>query len=128
MSKFDEWFDSEYSNYGYSYKKLYDENHDLYGSEFVNDRYDAYKAGAQSKQAEIDDHIKRRLELAKEKQVLINEIDELRKRIDEALKAMEAESANSWGLWKEKADMYEQGASDAYERSYWILKGTTNER
>lgn len=56
------------------------------------------------------------------------EIDELQKRIDDALKAMDGESVNSWGLWKEKADMYEQGASNAYEKSYWILKGTTNEQ
>ena len=54
-------------------------------------------------------------------------VEELRKRIDESLKAMEDESNNSWGLWKEKADMYEQGASDAYEKSYWILKGKQND-
>ncbi|WP_284083962.1 hypothetical protein [Acinetobacter nosocomialis] len=40
---------------------------------------------------------------------------------------MDAESSNSWGLWKEKACMYEQGASNAYEKSYWILKGEEND-
>lgn len=64
MKSFDEWFDKEYSNYGNSYKKTYDEKHDIYGSQFVDERYDAYKAGQQSKQAEVD---------------------EFRKRIDEAL-------------------------------------------
>lgn len=87
-----------------------------------------YLAGAQSKQAEIDEckEVASSIEDAylREK----TKVDELRKRIDDALRAMEAESENSWGLWKEKADMYEQGASNAYEKSYWILKGTTNEQ
>ena len=55
-------------------------------------------------------------------------VDELQSRVDEALERMDAESSNSWGLWKEKADMYEQGASDAYEKSYWILKGNKYEK
>lgn len=86
-----------------------------------------FQAGAQSKQAEIDELQK---EIDSYKCIygkLKLERNELRKRIDDALKAMEAESENSWGLWKEKADMYEQGASNAYEKSYWILKGTTDE-
>ena len=53
--------------------------------------------------------------------------DELQAMVDKALERMDAESSNSWGLWKEKADMYEQGASDAYEKSYWILKGNKDE-
>lgn len=52
-----------------------------------------------------------------------DEVDELQKRIDDALKTMDVESVKSWELWNERADMYEQGASNAYERSYWILKG-----
>lgn len=80
---------------------------DKYNSRECEVHNHAFYLGAQSKQAEID---------------------ELRKRIDDALKAMDGESANSWGLWKEKGDMYEQGASNAYEKSYWILKGTTNEQ
>lgn len=51
------------------------------------------------------------------------EIDTLQKRIEDALNMLDAESENSWKLWKETADMYEQGASNAYERAYWILKG-----
>lgn len=50
-------------------------------------------------------------------------IDTLNKRIEDALNMLETETENSWKLWKEKADMYEQGAANAYERSYWILKG-----
>lgn len=50
-------------------------------------------------------------------------IDALNTRIEDALIMLETESENSWKFWKEKADMYEQGASNAYERSYWILKG-----
>ena len=67
---FDEWFEK---------------NGELYREPTSDERY-LFEAGAQSRQAEID---------------------ELMRRIDEALKAMEAESENSWGLWKEKADMYE---------------------
>lgn len=50
-------------------------------------------------------------------------IDTLNKRIEDALNMLETETENSWKLWKEKADMYEQGAANAYERSYWTLKG-----
>lgn len=96
--------------------------------------YDAAREVWQHQQAKIDELQERVKELE-----LINfdselhfdaakeHIDELQKRIDEALKMMDAESSNSWGLWKEKADMYEQGASDAYEKSYWILKGNKDE-
>ena len=50
-------------------------------------------------------------------------IDGLNKHIEDTLNMLETESENSWKLWKEKADMYEQGAANAYERAYWILKG-----
>lgn len=119
---FDEWFDTT------TYRGYVDEN----------DMESAWDAGAQSKQAEIDE-LRNKLLLMKgwekiahkngeDKRKLYTEVKELRKRIDDALKAMDAESENSWGLWKEKADMYEQGASNAYEKSYWILKGKTNEQ
>ncbi|MGE9796833.1 hypothetical protein [Acinetobacter baumannii] len=54
-------------------------------------------------------------------------VGKLQARINNSLEKMDAESSNSWGLWKEKACMYEQGASNAYEKSYWILKGEEND-
>lgn len=44
------------------------------------------------------------------------------KRIDEVLEYLDGESANRWGLWKEKADMLDQGASNAFEEAYWMVK------
>lgn len=70
MKSFDEWFNKEYSNYGDSYKELYDENSDSYKSEFVDDRYGAFQAGQQSKQAEVD-------ELRKRIDVLTGKVNEM---------------------------------------------------
>ena len=82
---------------------------DFYNTAFKQESYctkswglAAYIAGQQSKQ---------------------DEVDSIQKRIEDVLSTLETESENSWKLWKEKADMYEQGAANAYERSYWILKG-----
>lgn len=44
------------------------------------------------------------------------------KRVDEVLEYLDSESANRWGLWKEKADMLDQGASNAFEEAYWMVK------
>ena len=44
------------------------------------------------------------------------------KKVDEVLEYLDGESANRWGLWKEKADMLDQGASNAFEEAYWMVK------
>ena len=54
------------------------------------------------------------------------EIDELQKRIDDALNMLDSLQEQHWKKWKECADMMDQGASNAYEHSYWILKGQNN--
>lgn len=54
MSEFEKWFDSEYSNFGRKASIFYDAEHDLYDSQFIDERYDAFKAGQKSKQSEID--------------------------------------------------------------------------
>lgn len=54
LVEFEEWFDDEYSNYGKSYKERYDGRNDTYSSQFVDERYDAFKAGQQSQQGEVD--------------------------------------------------------------------------
>ncbi|MEG2266833.1 hypothetical protein [Acinetobacter sp. P8-3-8] len=50
------------------------------------------------------------------------ELEDQQKRIDEVLEYLDGESANRWGLWKEKADMLDQGASNAFEEAYWMAK------
>lgn len=55
-------------------------------------------------------------------------IDDQTKKIIDVSEILEAESSNSWGLWKEKADMMEQGASNAYEKSYWLIKGVIDKQ
>ena len=50
------------------------------------------------------------------------ELEDQHKKIDEVLEYLDGESANRWGLWKEKADMLDQGASNAFEEAYWVAK------
>lgn len=50
------------------------------------------------------------------------ECEEFQKKADEVLEYLDGESANRWGLWKEKADMLDQGASNAFEEAYWMAK------
>ncbi|WP_250697800.1 hypothetical protein [Acinetobacter sp. ANC 3781] len=49
-------------------------------------------------------------------------LEDQHKKVDEVLEYLDGESANRWGLWKEKADMMEQGASNAFEEAYWMVK------
>jgi len=62
--------------------------------------------------------------------ILQSEYERLQNKLKNVLEALDGESSNSWGLWKEKADMLEQGASNAYEKAYWMVKevlgGETN--
>ena len=50
------------------------------------------------------------------------ECEDQHKKVDEVLEYLDGESANRWGLWKEKADMLDQGASHAFEEAYWMDK------
>lgn len=50
------------------------------------------------------------------------ELEDPHKKVDEVLEYLDGESANRWGLWKEKADMLDQGASNAFEEAYWMVK------
>lgn len=50
------------------------------------------------------------------------ECEDQHKKVDEVLEYLDGESANRWGLWKEKADMLDQGASNAFEEVYWMVK------
>jgi hypothetical protein len=50
------------------------------------------------------------------------ECEEFQKKADEVLEYLDGESANRWGLGKEKADMLDQGASNAFEEAYWMAK------
>lgn len=50
------------------------------------------------------------------------ELEDQHKKVDEVLEYLDGESSNRWGLWKEKADMMEQGASNAFEEAYWMVK------
>ena len=50
------------------------------------------------------------------------ELEDQHKKVDEVLEYLDGESANRWGLWKEKADMLDQGASNALEEAYWVAK------
>lgn len=44
------------------------------------------------------------------------------KKIEDVLHQLDALQEQYWSKWEEKADMMYQGASVAYENSYWMLK------
>ncbi len=50
------------------------------------------------------------------------ELEDQHKKVDEVLEYLDGESANRWGLWKENADMLDQGASNAFKEAYWMVK------
>lgn len=50
------------------------------------------------------------------------QVEDQHKKVDEVLEYLDGESVNRWGLWKEKADMLDQGASNAFEEAYWMAK------
>jgi len=49
-------------------------------------------------------------------------LEDQHKKVDEVLEYLDGESANRWGLWKEKADMLDLGESNAFEEAYWMAK------
>lgn len=121
----------------------------------MSDQYDdGWYGGAESRQGEVDE-LKKELyilqgmhnALSLEAGNLVDERDELQKKVDEvqeanlnlegecvqlqnriesALKELDSLQEQHWKKWKEGADIMDQGASIAYEHSYWILKGQNN--
>ena len=131
LVEFEEWFDDEYSNYGKSYKERYDERNDMYSSQFVDERYDAFKAGQQSQQGEVNklqtkiDELNERN--SEEKRILHNviemnqtKIDELQARIDEVLKACDNLRTD---LLRENHVEYDKGWKDCATSIYYQLRG-----
>ena len=47
---------------------------------------------------------------------------EQHKKIEDVLQQLDTLQGQYWSKWKEEADMMDQGASVAYEHSYWMLK------
>lgn len=47
---------------------------------------------------------------------------EQQSKIEEVLQKLDSLQEQYWSRWKKKADMMDQGASVAYEHSYWMLK------
>ncbi|WP_368568157.1 hypothetical protein [Acinetobacter nosocomialis] len=48
--------------------------------------------------------------------------DELQKRVDAALAKLDQRRNELWSKWKDRADMQDQGAANAFEEAYWILE------
>lgn len=140
MSEFEKWLEENYPIAGLD---MCEKEGDRYTHKPTRNMHDAYLAGQQTKEAaiqEMDEVIKMQdADLRKyEKQIeslkeqLNNmeacyiekkkELEDQHKKVDEVLEYLDGESANRWGLWKEKADMLDQGASNAFEEAYWMVK------
>lgn len=55
-------------------------------------------------------------------------IDVLERKINKILDYLDSKTEETWKEWKEKADMMDQGASNAYEDSYWFVKNIVEEK
>lgn len=121
MSEFEKYIEAKYPNR--SPKILFQKFKDIDGTLFygVKEIEDQAKVW-QHQQAKIDDSENTRAVLYRENIDLRERSIELQKRIDVVLEYLDGESSNRWGLWKEKADMMEQGASNAFEEAYWMVK------
>lgn len=77
----------------------------------------------QQKQKAIIDDLKTQLNNMEDCYIGVKkELEDQHKKVDEVLEYLDGESANRWDLWKEKADMLDQGASNAFEEAYWMVK------
>jgi len=142
MSDFEKWFEDQdfYTNMRFIHgDKLFDKDGGAYRVLPVQMTYLAWLVGRAAIQ-EMDEVIKlqdadlRKYENQIEslKEQLNNmeacyiekkkELEDQHRKVDEVLEYLDGESANRWGLWKEKADMLDQGASNAFEEAYWIVK------
>lgn len=144
MNDFEKWFEDQdfYANMRFIHgDKLFDKDGDVYRvlpvqmtcqgwssqrqrskDEFVELTQEWHTKGWNARQGEIDE-LKAQLNnmeacyVEKKK-----EVEDQHKKVDEVLEYLDGESANRWGLWKEKADMLDQGASNAFEEAYWMAK------
>lgn len=144
MSEFEKWFEDQdfYTNMRFIHgDKLFDKDGGAYRvlpvqmtyqawntqrqrskDEFVALTQEWHTKGWNARQGEIDD-LKAQLNnmeacyIEKKK-----ELEDQHKKVDEVLEYLDGESTNRWGLWKEKADMLDQGASNAFEEAYWMVK------
>ena len=46
----------------------------------------------------------------------------MQKRVDAALEKLDQRHNELWKRWKDRADMQDQGAANAFEEAYWILE------
>lgn len=90
---------------------------------------DAYMAGCSSQQSKVDglnQHIKRlesKLDsLGSDRQGLVGQVDELKKRLGELVKTLDQKADTSWKEWKSKAEMHEQGLANAYWEASELLE------
>lgn len=85
---------------------------------------EAFYAGWQSRQAEINklqSQINEMAEVGLSQESVIREKD---KRIESALSELESLHNKKWAEWKEQADMHSQGEANAYEHAMQILEKT----
>lgn len=52
----------------------------------------------------------------------MSEVEQLRNSLKEVLEKLDSLQEQHWKAWKDRADIMDQGASTAYEHSYWLLK------
>lgn len=142
MSEFEKWFEDQdfYTNMRFIHgDKLFDKDGGAYRVLPVQMTYLAWLVGRAAIQ-EMDEVIKlqdtdlrkyeKQIESLKEQLNNMEacyiekkkELEDQHKKVDEVLEYLDGESANRWGLWKEKADMLDQGASNAFEEAYWMVK------
>ena len=133
---------------------MLNDKNDMYSSQFVDERYDAFKAGQQSQQGEVNklqtkiDELNERN--SEEKRILHNVIEMNQAKIDElkklrSLDEMEINQlAQANQVWRTKCDelqaridealklvqkdCIEYGVSDFLEKAMDILKGNKDEK
>ena len=55
-------------------------------------------------------------------------INVLERKMNKILDYLDSKTEETWKSWKEKADMMDQGASNAYEDAYWFVKNTVEDK
>ena len=57
----------------------------------------------------------------------VDEIQQLRNKIEEVLDKLESLQEQHWKAWEDRADMVDHGVYEAYDYSYWLLKKVLDE-
>ncbi len=55
-------------------------------------------------------------------------IDLLERKVNKIIDYLDSKTEEAWKSWKEKADMMDQGASNAYEDAYWFVKNISEDK